>query len=158
MKKLISTEGTKYEQNLKQFAIVDTQQIDGKPIMIDAGVLEEAFENASAGDKAAFEEVIHFDVEGEEISITPSNEQQVKTPSKGHNAITKVTVAAAPLETAEVTPSTEAQTIEATGTGKIGLSSVSVAAVTSAIDANIIAGNIKKGVTILGVEGTYEGE
>ena len=124
MKKLISTEGTKYEQNLKQFAIVDTQQIDGKPIMIDAGVLEEAFENASAGDKAAFEEVIHFDVEGEEISITPSNAQQVKTPSKGHNAITKVTVAA----------------------------------VTSAIDENIVAGNIKKGVTILGVEGTYEGE
>lgn len=35
---------------------------------------------------------------------------------------------------------------------------VSVAAVTSAIDANITAENIKSGVTILGVEGTYTGE
>lgn len=158
MKKLIQTSGTKYAQNLKAFAIIDTMQTDGKPIMIDAGVLEEAFGNASSDDKAAFKSVLSFDVEGEEISVTPSNAQQVKTPGTGKNAITKVTVAAAPLETAEVTPTTSDQTITATGTGKIGLSSVSVAAVTSAIDANIIAGNIKKGVTILGVEGTYEGE
>lgn len=158
MKKLIKTDGTKYAQNLQAFAIVDTKQTDGKPIMVSAEVLEEAFENASAEDKAAFENVIHFDVEGEEITVTPTTSQQVKTPSKGHNAITKVTVEAAPLETAAVTPTTSEQTITATGSGKIGLSSITVAAVTSAIDANIEAGNIKKGVTILGVEGTYEGE
>lgn len=29
---------------------------------------------------------------------------------------------------------------------------------TAAIDENIVAGNIKSGVTILGVEGTYTGE
>lgn len=123
MKKLITTDGTKYAQNLKAFAIIDEKQTDGKPIMIDANVLEEAFENASEADKAAFENVIHFDVEGEEITVTPTTSKQTKTPSKGHNAITKVTVNA----------------------------------VTSAIDENIVAGNIKKDVTILGVTGTHEG-
>ena len=43
------------------------------------------------------------------------------------------------------------------GAGYDGLSAVTVNKVTSAIDANITAGNIKKGVTILGVTGTLEG-
>ena len=33
-----------------------------------------------------------------------------------------------------------------------------LSAVTAAIDSNIAAGNIKSGVTILGVEGTYTGD
>ncbi|MBS7256864.1 MAG: hypothetical protein KIG63_00265 [Methanobrevibacter sp.] len=41
--------------------------------------------------------------------------------------------------------------------GYHGLSAVTVKAVTSAIDENIKAENIKKNVTILGVNGTYEG-
>ena len=41
-------------------------------------------------------------------------------------------------------------------TGKV-LTKVEVAAVTAAIDVNIVPGNIKSGVTILGVEGTYTG-
>lgn len=59
-------------------------------------------------------------------------------------------------ETANVTPTTTEQIITPT-TGN-GLTSVTVAGVTSAIDANIIPGNIKSGVTILGVEGTYTGD
>ena len=55
-----------------------------------------------------------------------------------------------------VTPSTSAQTITASG-GVDGYSPISVSAVTSSIDANITAGNIKSGVTILGVTGTYSG-
>jgi hypothetical protein len=55
-----------------------------------------------------------------------------------------------------VTPTTEAIEVEA-DEGKI-LGKVIVAGVTAAIDANIIAENIKSGVTILGVEGTYTGE
>ena len=94
MKKLITTDGTKYAQNLKAFAIIDDKQTDGKPIMVDANVLEEAFENASEADKAAFENVIHFDVEGEEIEVTPTTSQQVKTLGKGYNAITKATIKA----------------------------------------------------------------
>ena len=57
-------------------------------------------------------------------------------------------------QTLNVTPTTLVQTITAPeGTG---YSPVNVAAVTSAIDSNITAGNIKKNVTILGVTGTYE--
>ena len=55
----------------------------------------------------------------------------------------------------EVTPSTSVQDITA-DTGKV-LGTVKVKAVTAAIDANIVAGNIKSGVTILGVTGSYEG-
>lgn len=60
------------------------------------------------------------------------------------------------LETAPVTPTTSAQTITPS-TGYDGIGQVNVSAVTSSIDANITAGNIKDGVTILGVTGTMTG-
>lgn len=60
-----------------------------------------------------------------------------------------------PEEVANVTPTTSAQTINPT-TGSV-FSSVSVSAVTSAIDSDIKAENIKKDVDILGVVGTFEG-
>ena len=53
-----------------------------------------------------------------------------------------------------VTPTTSSQTIEPSS-GYDGLADVTVEAVTAAIDENIVAGNIKDGVTILGVAGTY---
>lgn len=62
----------------------------------------------------------------------------------------------AKLQNKTVTPTTSKQTITA-GSNYDGLGTVTVNAVTSAIDANIVAGNIKSGVTILGVEGTYTG-
>lgn len=55
----------------------------------------------------------------------------------------------------EVTPTTELQTITA-DSGKV-LGTVTVKAVTAAIDSNIKAANIKDGVTILGVTGSYTG-
>lgn len=56
----------------------------------------------------------------------------------------------------EVTPSTEDQTL---ATKDKGLDdNVTVKAVTAAIDENIKAENIKQGVTILGIDGSYEGE
>ena len=60
------------------------------------------------------------------------------------------------LQNKTVTPSTSQQTITA-DEGKDGLGTVTVNAVTAAIDENIVAGNIKDGVTILGVIGTYDG-
>lgn len=60
------------------------------------------------------------------------------------------------IDELNVTPSTTAQTITASG-GTDGYSPVNVAAVDASIDANITAGNIKKDVSILGVTGTYEG-
>lgn len=58
-------------------------------------------------------------------------------------------------ETVSITPSTSAQTITPSS-GHNGITEASVSAVTSAIDANIQAGNIKKDVSILGVTGTLE--
>lgn len=61
------------------------------------------------------------------------------------------------LQDRTVTPTTSKQTIQKTSDSYYGLGKVTVNAVTAAIDANITAGNIKSGVTILGVEGTYTG-
>lgn len=119
MKKIILTEGTEFEQNMKDMALIDTDFREGKPTMLDSDEVNEAFTNADQNVKDKF----NFDLNGEEINITPSTSQQVITPSQGKNAITKATVAA----------------------------------VTSAIDSNIVADNIKKDVEILGVTGTYEG-
>lgn len=55
-----------------------------------------------------------------------------------------------------VDPLTTSQTVEP-DSGYNALSDVVVNGVTSAIDANIIASNIRDGVTILGVTGTYTG-
>ena len=71
-------------------------------------------------------------------------------------AATPGTGGAAVIDTLNVTPSTSAQTITAPE-GTDGYSPVNVSAVTSSIDANIVAGNIKKDVQILGVTGSYEG-
>lgn len=60
------------------------------------------------------------------------------------------------LEEKSVTPTTADQVITPSS-GKDGISKVTVSKVTSAIDTNIVAGNIKKDVVILGVTGTYTG-
>ena len=58
------------------------------------------------------------------------------------------------LDSKTVDPSTNNITVTSS---KDGLSRVTVTPVTSSIDSNIKAGNIKKDITILGVTGTYEG-
>ena len=60
------------------------------------------------------------------------------------------------LTTLSVTPTTSAQHLTPTSPVD-GWDEVNVSAVTSSIDANIQAGNIKSGTTILGVTGTYSG-
>lgn len=59
-------------------------------------------------------------------------------------------------DTLSVTPSTSAQTFTPTSP-YTGYNQINVSAVTSSIDNNIQAGNIKSGVNILGVIGTYSG-
>ena len=61
-----------------------------------------------------------------------------------------------PEERFNVQPTTAEQTITP-AEGKV-FSGGTVKAVTAAIDNNIVAGNIKEGVTVLGVEGTFKGE
>lgn len=70
------------------------------------------------------------------------------------NGVPAVIVGSVPnITSLSVTPTTSAQSITATG-GVDGYSPVNVSAVDNTIDANITAGNIKSGVTILGVTGT----
>lgn len=59
------------------------------------------------------------------------------------------------LQTKTITPTTNSQTINP-DEGYDGFSNVSVNAVTSSIDSNIQAGNIKEGVSILGVTGNLK--
>lgn len=60
------------------------------------------------------------------------------------------------LQNKTVTPTTSQQSVTA-DSGYDGLGTVTVSAVTSSIDSNIAAGNIKSGVSILGVTGSYAG-
>lgn len=92
----------------------------------------------------------------EDVTVTPSTSQQTVTAGEGYDGIGTVTVEAVSLENKTVAPSTSQQTITA-GANYNGIGTVTVGAVTSAIDSDIVAGNIKKDVTILGVTGTYEG-
>jgi len=76
------------------------------------------------------------------------------------SAITAISAVAgsqvAKLTTKSVDPTTENKTYSPSSSYN-GFSSFTVKAVTAAIDANIVAGNIKKDVVILGVTGSYEG-
>lgn len=91
----------------------------------------------------------------QEKTATPSTSQQTVRPDNGYDGLSQVTVNAIQTETKTATPTTSQQNIDATS-GKY-MTRVTVSAVTSSIDANITAGNIKKNVSILGVTGTYEG-
>ena len=114
----------------------------------------------------------------EEITISPSTSQIIRTPSSGKNGISKVTVEAVTsaidsnikpenivknvtilgvtgnvefiTDTLEVNPTTANQVFNPTHDG---FSTVRVNAVTSSIDTNIKAKNIRNGVNILGVVG-----
>ena len=123
----------------------------------------------------------------ESKTVSPSTSQQVIEASQGYDGLSRVNIAAvdasideniqsqnikdgvtilgvegtyvppAPsLQNKSVTPTTSAQEISA-DSGYDGLGVVSVAGVTSSIDQNIVSGNIKKDVNILGVTGTFEG-
>lgn len=85
----------------------------------------------------------------QEKTVTPSTSTQNVTPDSG-KYLTQVTVNAIQMETKSVTPSAEAQTVTPSS-GKF-LTGVSVAG-----DADLVAGNIKSGVNIFGVTGTYSG-
>ena len=96
------------------------------------------------------------ELEGETRTETlTSSSGNTFTPSSGKNGITSITVTPN-NEARTVTPTTSQQSLNV-NSGYSGNGTITVNAVTSAIDQNISAGNIKKDVTILGVTGSYEG-
>lgn len=91
------------------------------------------------------------------LTVTPTSSRQTFTNKAGEVGYNSVVVEAAPTETKSITPTTTSQSFTPSS-GKVGFSSISVSAVTSSIDGNIRPENIREGVTILGVRGTYTGE
>lgn len=82
-------------------------------------------------------------------TATPSAAAQTVTPDSGYT-LSSVTVNAVPTQTKTATPSAASQNITP-DSGKF-LSKVTVNG-----DSNLVAGNIKSGVSIFGVSGSYEG-
>lgn len=83
-------------------------------------------------------------------SVSPTSSEQEITPDSGFDGLSKVTVAGVPLD-AEigVTPGTSDIVLNPSGSN-IGLSKVTVFG-----DTNLIPGNIRSGVSLFDVEGTY---
>jgi hypothetical protein len=114
------------------------------------------------------------ELKGETKTITPTTSQQTINPSSGKNGITQITVN--PV-TSIIDANISAQNIKSgvsilgvwgsltpgiTPSGNINITNMNQTDVTNyataqVVDANIVAGNIKKNVVILGVTGDYEG-
>lgn len=81
-------------------------------------------------------------------SVSPSTSQQVVSPDSGYDGLSQVTVAAIQTQTKSCTPSASQQAITP-DSGKF-LTQVTVAG-----DSDLIASNIKSGVDIFGITGSY---
>lgn len=92
-------------------------------------------------------------------TVTPSTSSQTVTPDEnvGFTGLSQVTVNAAKLQSKTVTPSASQQTVTPNKSPITALDFYGLSSVTVNGDANLIAGNIKKGTSIFGVTGTYEG-
>jgi len=83
-------------------------------------------------------------------SVSPSTLAQTVTPDSEYDGLSQVEVAAAPLETRTVTPTAAGLQVQKSASRYYGLFRVNVNG-----DANLAAENIKSGVSIFGVEGSY---
>lgn len=85
-------------------------------------------------------------------SVSPSTSAQTVVADSGYDGLSQVTVAGAPLQTRTVTPTAAGLEVTKSSSSWYGLLKVNVNG-----DANLVAENIKKDISIFGVTGTYEG-
>lgn len=85
-------------------------------------------------------------------SVSPSTSEQTVVADSGYDGLSQVVVAGAPLQTRTVTPTAAGLQVQKSSNSWYGLLRVNVNG-----DANLVAENIKKDVSIFGVTGTYEG-
>lgn len=91
-------------------------------------------------------------------SVTPSAVQQTVVPDSGYDGLDKVTVAAIPSTYVKPTATKAATTYTPTTSNQtIAAGTYCSGAQTIKGDANLVAGNIKSGVSIFDVVGSYEG-
>ena len=89
-------------------------------------------------------------------NVVLSSSSQTITPDNGYTGLDQVNVPAVVLEPKSVTPSTSQQVINKSAAYD-GIGTVTVGAVDASIDSSIQSQNIKAGITILGVVGSYSG-
>lgn len=159
--------------------------VDGFGPVNVSGVVNVLPENIKEGVEILGVQGSVIELNGSTTTITPSTQAQTVSPTSPSNGFTSVTVPAVTAsidvniqasniksgvtilgttgnvveldgETTTVTPTTSQQTITPTSPHN-GLTSVTVDAVTSSIDPNIMPENIRDNVTILGTTGTYSG-
>ena len=166
-----------FESNADGLSRVDVKvDIDTQPYYDEgysngeiAGIAEGIAQQKAKLDKATFTEngtytredgwnEVTVDVPGvvnnQDKTVDSSTNTQTVTFDSGYTGLNNVIINPYVLDSKTVDPSTNDITVTSSADG---LSSVTVNPVTSSIDSNIQAGNIKKDVTILGVTGTYEG-
>ena len=95
------------------------------------------------------------ELKGQTRTVTLTSTSMYFSPQSGYNGITGISVSARNYNMV-IVPTTSQQTLNVPS-GYSGNGTVVVNAVTSSIDSDIQAGNIKQGVNILGVVGTYTG-
>lgn len=122
----------------------------------------------SAGYNGVVNTLIHVEVPsttriqfGKSVTIT-SNGTRTVTPDSGYDALAGVSVTTNVSKSLQnlgtIVPTTSQQTFNFDTAHYDGYNNFVVNPVTRTIDSNIKAANIKSGVSILGVTGTYEGE
>lgn len=97
------------------------------------------------------------EINNQNKTVDASTVQQIVTADASYTGLGSVTVRAASLQSKTVDPDPMWGRTYTADEGYIGLSSVKVNRVDASIDSNLVPGNIKNEITILGVRGTYRG-